>query len=153
MYFLDSQPVDLNSPDIFEDSFDTDFRDLPSSQNTDKENTQNTQNIQNMTQIGRNATQNFTQNGPNLTQNISNSTQNGASITQIGSNLTQNISQNVPESNSKKRTIEELFGDIDDLLGENITGPKLKKYKDKREQELAMIDHILGINFEFLLLY
>lgn len=53
-------------------------------------------------------------------------------------------SQNLGESRWNKRRIEELFGDIDDLLGGEVSGPKVKKHKSKEENDLAMIDHILG---------
>ncbi|RZB40936.1 chromosome transmission fidelity protein 18 -like, partial [Asbolus verrucosus] len=52
------------------------------------------------------------------------------------------VSDETPHTN--KRTIEDLFGDIDDLLYENQT--KSKKYKgDDHEADYALIEHILEL--------
>lgn len=51
-------------------------------------------------------------------------------------------------SNSKKRTVEELFGDIDDI-GDDVTfddQPNVKKQKsNEHDEDLALIEHILEL--------
>lgn len=48
------------------------------------------------------------------------------------------------QTNTKKRTIEELFGDIDDLLAENAIHGIPKKQKSETS-DLELIDHILQL--------
>ncbi|KAF5288538.1 hypothetical protein FQA39_LY15406 [Lamprigera yunnana] len=50
----------------------------------------------------------------------------------------------VEASASKKRTIEDLFGEIDDILSEEHTGFR-KKPKNIHEDEFAVIEHILEL--------
>ncbi|EFA08812.2 Chromosome transmission fidelity protein 18 homolog-like Protein [Tribolium castaneum] len=49
----------------------------------------------------------------------------------------------VPELNTNKRSIEELFGDIDDILYENRANAK--RYKGDNADELALIEHIVEL--------
>ncbi|XP_018570059.1 chromosome transmission fidelity protein 18 homolog [Anoplophora glabripennis] len=52
------------------------------------------------------------------------------------------------QSNSKKRTVDELFGDIDDIEDDIIFDdhPNVKKQKsDAHSEDLALIDHILEL--------
>lgn len=54
------------------------------------------------------------------------------------------LSQNEEGPPNKKRTIQELFGDIDDLLSENDALREFKRCKTDRT-ELEMIDHIIEL--------
>ncbi|XP_044253050.1 chromosome transmission fidelity protein 18 homolog [Tribolium madens] len=53
------------------------------------------------------------------------------------------LEDSVPEPNTNKRSIEELFGDIDDILYENQTNSK--RYKGDHADDLALIDHIVEL--------
>lgn len=54
------------------------------------------------------------------------------------------ICGNIPATQNKKRTIQELFGDIDDLLSENDAMRAFKKTKTNRS-ELETIEHIIEL--------
>lgn len=71
------------------------------------------------------------------TQNLSNTPQNNKENDSISSNQPGEASS---ETNQKKRTIEELFGDIDDILFEtNTKRPK----KSVENEDLELIEQIL----------
>lgn len=74
--------------------------------------------------------------------NINNSSFNDISNKENSLNASQ-INEAGPSV--KKRNIDELFGDIDDLLSEDITGPQLKKYKTREDSDKALIEHIVGM--------
>lgn len=57
---------------------------------------------------------------------------------------TQATQKSQTQTNSKKRTIEELFGDIDDLLAENATHGIPKRQKSETS-DLELIEHILQL--------
>ena len=54
-----------------------------------------------------------------------------------------NVPSSVEASNTNKRTIEELFGDIDDILFENQT--KKRRTEGENAEELALIEHIIEL--------
>ncbi|KAJ3646988.1 hypothetical protein Zmor_024542 [Zophobas morio] len=54
-----------------------------------------------------------------------------------------NVPSSVEPSNANKRTIEELFGDIDDILFENQT--KKRRTEGENAEELALIEHIIEL--------
>lgn len=67
-------------------------------------------------------------------------------FTQIEGNTIENNSQQYP-SQTPKRTINDLFGDIDDMLFEdNLPQPKkLKTDDEKKAKDLALIEQILNM--------
>lgn len=65
--------------------------------------------------------------------------------TEVTKEVAETSSQNSQPPPTKKRTIEELFGDIDDLLFEKERKAKKIKPDTKLEQQIEMIDKILEL--------
>ena len=58
------------------------------------------------------------------------------------------LNSQAQSSQTRKRTVEELFGDIDDITDDIIFNdqPNVKKHKgDKHAEDLALIEHILEL--------
>lgn len=90
---------------------------------------------------------------PNETNKENHTTNVPSQITASASSLTDKLtadSENVTLGvenvlqNTKKRTVTELFGDIDDLLNENVEYNLSKKSKGK-VSDLELINHILEL--------
>ncbi|KAF2888067.1 hypothetical protein ILUMI_18107 [Ignelater luminosus] len=88
----------------------------------------------------------FSKESENETLQQINDTENDENISQVNIANENDIANRIEEkTSSKKRSIQELFGEIDDILNEEIVEGQVKKRKNNHDNQFALIEHILQL--------